>query len=371
MAADTTPRRTLRLKRPSPNPILIKELRSRMRGPRAFLILTGFLVLLSGVAVLFYKMVEQATQFSGGPTPVSVTIGVTMFLGLAFVELFLVAFITPALTAGTISGEREALTFEMLMATPLRPISVLLGKMVAALSYVFLLIFAAVPLLSIVYIFGGVTVRDMLVAFLILVVTAVSFGTVGIFWSALLGRTGRATVLSYLTLLTFIGGPLLAGISWSLFQQGRTPPPGFSYLNPFVAVASILTGPAQGFGFFGGPLYTIMALLTGGDGMTPPTLAHPAWHWTLAAYTLLTLVLGMASIILVRPAGRRRVKVPQALFAIVILLVYFGVASLIFRPSDWKQIWSSPSAPQPMFKGHPLPAGPPHAGVEWLKIEQL
>lgn len=351
MAELTT--RQSRFPRPGMNPILIKELRSRMRGPRAFLILTGFLLLLSGVAFFFYKAIAQVAQFSGGPTPVSVTIGVSMFLGIVFFELFLVAFITPALTAGTISGEREALTYEMLMATPLRPSSILVGKMVAAMSYVFLLIFAAIPMLSLVFIFGGVTLRDMLVTLLVLAATAITFGTVGLFWSALLGKTARATVMSYLTLLGFIIGPFVIGIMWSIVYQ-QTPPPAFSYLNPFTATASVISfGPDQGFGFFGGPLYFLFGLLTGGGfgmGGPPVSLAHPAWHWTLAAYALVTLVLGVAALLLVRPVGRRRVTAPQVGLAVMLLGLYLGTMVLLFDRGEVRQIWQSPDGPRPLIE---------------------
>ncbi|MGH2544857.1 MAG: ABC transporter permease [Ardenticatenaceae bacterium] len=347
MAAEaTTQPRALRLRvgRPGVNPILIKELRSRMRGPRAFLILTGFLLLLSGIVFLLYKTLEEAFRYSSGPSAMSAMVGVSMFLGLAFFELFLVAFITPALTAGTISGEQEALTYEMLVATPLRASSIMMGKMVAALSYVFLLIFAAVPLLSLVYIFGGVTLRDMVVALLILVVTTIAFGTVGMFWSALLGRTGRATVMSYLTLLAFVIGPYILYAFWGVLQR-ETPPLAFLYPNPFTAMASIVSlAPEQAMPF-GGGLFFFFQMLTGVmpfSGRPPIELNHPAWHWTMALYTLLIVLLGMVTVLLVRPVGRRRITLPQALAAVLVVGAMLAGWGQVFSAEDWQQILDSP-----------------------------
>ncbi len=354
MAAETTvPRRLAlpRLKRPGINPILIKELRSRMRGPRAFLILTGFLLLLSGIAFLLYKTLEESFRFSFGPASMSASVGVSMFLGLAFFELFLVAFITPALTAGTISGEQESLTYEMLVATPLRASSIMLGKMIAALFYVFLLIFAAVPLLSLVYVFGGVTVRDMALALLILASTTLTFGIIGMFWSALLRRTGRATVMSYMTLLLFILAPYVVYSFWGVLKR-QTPPPGLLYANPFTAMFSIVQlGPDQGSLFGGGPFYFLFGLLAGtgmGGPVTP--LNHPAWHWTLALFSVLAVVLGLATVLLVRPVGRRRVSLPQGLLALLLVAALGGVYSQVFSVADWRQILSTPdvAGPQPI-----------------------
>ncbi|MFL5806180.1 MAG: hypothetical protein ACJ8CR_31175 [Roseiflexaceae bacterium] len=36
------------------NPVLVKELRGRMRGPRAFILLTAYLLILGAVTLLLY-----------------------------------------------------------------------------------------------------------------------------------------------------------------------------------------------------------------------------------------------------------------------------------------------------------------------------
>lgn len=90
------------------NPIVVKEVRSRMRGVRAFATLTGILILLGGISYAFYQLVLVNTRNSG--TPVSPQIGQALFSGLMFLELMLVCGITPAVTASAISGEQEKLT---------------------------------------------------------------------------------------------------------------------------------------------------------------------------------------------------------------------------------------------------------------------
>ena len=77
--------------------------------------------------------------------------------------------------------------------------------MLSALGYVFLLIFAAIPMASLVFIFGGVAPKEMLKAMVVVVCTAIMLGVVGVFVSAWLGRTTRATVISY----------LLVGMIWA------------------------------------------------------------------------------------------------------------------------------------------------------------
>src|SRR5512135_8741 len=187
------------------NPIIVKEIRSRMRGPRAFITLTAILLAMGGLMYAMLQLILASTRYTSVLSP---QIGQALFATLAFMELFMICAITPAVTAGAISSEKEKQTYEMLMSTPLSPTSILWGKLISALSYVFLLLFAGVPLASIVFIFGGVALSDMLKALLVLLLFAVTFGILGLFMSALFGRTGRATVASFITVVVLMIGPL-------------------------------------------------------------------------------------------------------------------------------------------------------------------
>ena len=142
------------------NPIIVKELRSRMRGGRLFATLTGALVLMVIISYGLYQATLAGSQYSS--TPISPQVGQMLFIGLAFLELFIIAAVTPAITASEISSEKEKQTYEMLLTTPLDPTSILWGKLVASLSYIFILIFAAIPMASVIFIFGGVTSREMI-----------------------------------------------------------------------------------------------------------------------------------------------------------------------------------------------------------------
>ncbi len=55
---------------------------------------------------------------------------------------------------------------------------------------------------SIAFLFGGVTELELVLAFVILLVTAVALGTVGIYFSALMERTLVANVRAYSVILT-------------------------------------------------------------------------------------------------------------------------------------------------------------------------
>lgn len=330
------------------NPIIVKELRSRMRGARAFATLTGVLLLLGAVSYALYRIVLSTMRYSGAP--LSPQIGQALFTTLAFLELMMVCAITPAVTAGAISSEREKLTYEMLLATPLRPASILWGKLVSALSYVFLLIFAAVPMASLVFIFGGVTPRDMIKALVILVAVAVTLGVLGLFMSAWLGRTGRATVLSYLLVLALLIGPLLVYVLVGIMRQAE-PPRWILVPNPMSALFSAMTpatpGPAAGGFFFGlsmGLSGNLRALSSGQIGVP-----RPLYHYTLPLYGAMTLALFLLSTRLIQPARRWRVSWKEMLISLALFLVLGGTVALVFGLTSgrYEQV-SILSAPTPV-----------------------
>jgi ABC-type transport system involved in multi-copper enzyme maturation permease subunit len=139
----------------------VKELRGRMRGRRAFVILTVYLILLAGFAWMMALILERqyAAALGGSAAFASAQIGRGVFGALLILETVLVVALAPAFTAGAISLEREKQTLDMLAATPISSLALILGKLISALTYVFILIVASIPLTAIVFVFGGVARR--------------------------------------------------------------------------------------------------------------------------------------------------------------------------------------------------------------------
>ena len=74
---------------------------------------------------------------------------------LSLFQLLLVCFIAPAFTAGAISLEREKLTLDMLVVTPMRPGGLVIGKLFSALAFVILMLLAGIPISALVLMYGG------------------------------------------------------------------------------------------------------------------------------------------------------------------------------------------------------------------------
>src|SRR6476620_2097518 len=194
----------------------VKELRGRMRGRRAFVILTIYLVLLAGFAWMVELIMERSfsSGFGGTAGTASASIGQGVFAALLMLETLQVAFLAPASTAGSISQEREKQTLELLVVTPISSLAMVIGKLVSALIYVWLLIAASIPLTAIVFVYGGVAPEDVLRGYLVLVVTALGLGSLGLFASSLVKRTTAATAISIFSVLFISLGTIFILIFW-------------------------------------------------------------------------------------------------------------------------------------------------------------
>lgn len=189
------------------NPLAGKELLARMRGPRTFVVATLLLLPLAAVAAGLYAMIASTTA-SDGLT--STPVGKLFFAAVTAVELGLICLLAPALTSDLISGERERQTLDLLLVTPLSRRQIVVGKLVAALGSLLLLLVLALPIQALAVLIGGVGLEELMAGLLLLTLTSVAYGCVGLYWSARLRTTRAALLLSYVTTLLGVGGLPLA-----------------------------------------------------------------------------------------------------------------------------------------------------------------
>ena len=177
------------------NPVLNRELLVNLRSPRAF-VLQFVYILFLGVVVYFYWP-------AGGDSTGLVSSGVArrlfdlFFLG----QFFLVALVAPTFAAGSITGEKERKTYEMLLASPLRPSAILVGKLLGSLSFLVLLIVSSLPLMILCFLLGGILLSEIARAYLVLILAAGTFGMLSVACSSYFRRTSSALVVSYLIIL--------------------------------------------------------------------------------------------------------------------------------------------------------------------------
>ena len=241
----------------------VKELRGRVRGRRAFVVLTFYLLFLAAFAWAWELVAErtyvQSSSLQGGSAALaSAIVGQEVFGALVLVETLLVVFLAPAFTSGAISLEREKQTLDMLTATPISSFAIVVGKLLSALAYVFLLIAASIPLTAIVFVFGGVGPDDVVRAYAVLIVSALGLGSLGLFISAVMQRTQGATVVTFFTVLFLTLGTMFGVLFWNTMSgslrgsgsvsAGSRAPEAFLWFNPFAAQYDVICGASNGYG---------------------------------------------------------------------------------------------------------------------------
>src|SRR4051812_22545984 len=177
------------------NPVLARELLVNLRSPRAFLLQMAYATFLGAVVFFYWPTGEAgARQVSSG---VAQRLFDLFFLG----QVFLVALVAPSFAAGSITGEKERKTYEMLLASPLKPSTILMGKLLSSLTYLVLLILSSLPLMILCFLLGGILLSEIARAYLVLILAAGTFGLMSVACSSYFSRTSSALVVSYLIIL--------------------------------------------------------------------------------------------------------------------------------------------------------------------------
>ena len=196
------------------NPVLQRELLVNLRMARAFALLLVYLGLL-GLVVLMAWPQERQLDLTTNPEASQRLINL-VFLG----QYILSAMMAPSFAAGAITGEKERMSYEMLLASPLRPAAIVLGKLFASLCPLLLLVFASLPIVMLCLPLGGVSIYEALAAYFGLFVSVITFGMISLAASSYFRRTSASLLVSYLLILPLA---MLAVLSWwALSDRGET-----------------------------------------------------------------------------------------------------------------------------------------------------
>ena len=192
------------------NPVLQRELLGNLRMTRAFVLLFLYLGLLGAVVFLAWPQ-EQRLDLTSNPAA-SRRLMNLVFLG----QYLLAALMAPSFAAGSITGEKERKSYEMLLASPLLPGAIVWGKLLASLCHLLLLIVASLPIVMLCLPLGGVSLYETLAAYLGLVLSVLTFGMISLAASSYFQRTSASLVVAYLVILPLA---LLGIASWMVLES--------------------------------------------------------------------------------------------------------------------------------------------------------
>ncbi len=178
------------------NPIVKKDLKVSARSMR----LSWGLFLYEGVLVMAFLLAmfviqeENSYIYSSGNIYGSL---VYLFPVIAIVQVFIVALITPILTASSISGEKERQTFDIMLTTCMSPFSIVLGKVISAVIRILFYVAASLPIMALSFVVGGLSWSYLVYFILAILLLAVFSGSIGILSSSLCRKSITAVILSF------------------------------------------------------------------------------------------------------------------------------------------------------------------------------
>lgn len=179
------------------NPILASEGRRRMRSWRTPVVLTAFGALLLFLSYMFQLSPLMRSELTLHTMSAGVR-GHVMLLGAQFALIVMVA---PIMTAGSIAGERERQTLDLLLVTNSGSLRIVLGKLMENFAFLALLIVGMMPISCAVLLYGSISLAQIAMSTLFLLTSAFAALSVGMLCSVLFKRTVTAAIIAYLAIL--------------------------------------------------------------------------------------------------------------------------------------------------------------------------
>ena len=276
------------------NPILTKEVLTSLRTRKALAMQVTYLVCLTALVFLLWP--DRGLQSLGGEQ------ARRLLTVLGVGQLILIALFAPAFTATALTYEKERNTFESLFATRLSPWQITLGKMAGSLTFLLTLVLMATPVLTALFLLGGVKGEQVLGVVAILIVTALYLGSIGLLVSAVMHRSYRSIIVTYAVLL--IVCVLLAAPAWDISGNlmNRMGPPGSQIFHVLASLS---------------PLQAMLSVVMPDSKFTVPAMGMPAF-WKLFLVQASLVILGVAGLLLYKlhrpiapPRPRERLKVVE------------------------------------------------------------
>lgn len=175
-----------------------REMRAYFVSPIAYAVLTVFL-LLSGF--FFYSMLNYAIQASmmqgqfSAPQPMDVPGMVSRsFFGTTSVVLL---FMIPMLTMGLFAEEKRRGTIELLLTTPVGNFQAMMGKYLASLTFLVIMLLGTVLTIGVLFIYGNPELKPILGGYLGLLLYGAALLSIGLFISTLTENQIVAVVLTF------------------------------------------------------------------------------------------------------------------------------------------------------------------------------
>ncbi len=229
------------------NPVYEKEL---WAANRSMLFVVAVITFHAVMAIMALSVFSNMLQYMEVHGQGNYEVMLQLYIVLAMSECMIIMLVMPAMVGAGIAQEKEQRTFELMMVAGITPLQLVMGKQKAYMNTALILILSGLPALSLVFVYGGIQISDMIWTAAVLLILAWYLCAISLLCSAISRKTGYGVVIAYAAVLLLTAGTfllhyhkllLLGTISYG--EEIGSPVAGYHYLllfNPLLTVYVIL-----------------------------------------------------------------------------------------------------------------------------------
>lgn len=182
------------------NPLVKKDIKVQSRSMKISWGLFAYEAIMAVVFLVAMVMIKQQSRWSYDNIYSMI---VKLYPVLTITQFLIIGLVVPVRTASTISGEKERQTFDIMMTTSMTEFSIVWGKVLAAIIQSMFYVAAAMPVLAMVFVIGGLSLAYLFWFLAIAVLASLFSASIGIYCSSVCKKSVSAVIMSYILYLGF------------------------------------------------------------------------------------------------------------------------------------------------------------------------
>ena len=230
------------------NPIYEREHRVSTRSLKLSMAILIFNFIVAAVTLI---EMNEVVDYARKTSIIDYTSFLQIFKIVIFLPAILLIFVAPSFISGSISDERQRGTLEILLTTKMTARSIVFGKFLSLFASIMLILVSQLPIIAILFLYGGISVLDIIKLVINFVVFVILIISMGIFCSSIVVKTSVATALVYSTVLgLFVGTLVLYFLAANSFMMNENNSLGILFIrfskfvllfNPLVSMDFLLS----------------------------------------------------------------------------------------------------------------------------------
>jgi hypothetical protein len=230
------------------NPIYEREHRVSTRSLKLSMAILIFNFIVAAVTLI---EMNEVVDYARKTSIIDYTSFLQIFKIVIFLPAILLIFVAPSFISGSISDERQRGTLEILLTTKMTARSIVFGKFLSLFASIMLILVSQLPIMAILFLYGGISVLDIIKLVINFVVFVILIISMGIFCSSIVVKTSVATALVYSTVLgLFVGTLVLYFLAANSFMMNENNSLGILFIrfskfvllfNPLVSMDFLLS----------------------------------------------------------------------------------------------------------------------------------